>query len=154
MINSLKVYADTSVFGGVYDDEFSNASKLFFDQVKAGKFHLITSAVVSEEILKAPKKVANFFNKIIEFSEIAEVKIDALNLRDKYLEANIVTKKWLTDAMHVAIATVSNCSIIVSWNFAHIVNFQKIPLYNAVNRINGYNDIGIYSPMEVINASE
>ena len=154
MTNPLKVYADTSVFGGVYDDDFSSASKLFFDQVKAGQFNLITSAVVSEEILKAPKKVTTFFNKIIEFSEIAEVKTDALNLRDKYLEANIVTKKWLTDAMHVAIATVSNCSIIVSWNFAHIVNFQKIPLYNAVNRINGYNDIGIYSPLEVINASE
>ena len=37
-----------------------------------------------------------------------------------------------------------------SWNFRHIVNFQKIPRYNAVNTLNGYKEIAIYSPLEVI----
>ena len=54
------------------------------------------------------------------------------------------------DALHVAIATVVKCSLIVSWNFAHIVHFNKIPLYNAVNRKKGYPTIAIYSPREVI----
>ena len=35
----------------------------------------------------------------------------------------------------VALATVSKCSLIVSWNFKHIVHFEKIPLYNAVNTL-------------------
>jgi len=38
----------------------------------------------------------------------------------------------------------------VSWNFRHIVHFEKIPLYNAVNVLNGWGHIGIYSPLEVI----
>jgi len=42
-------------------------------------------------------------------------------------------RKSEVDALHVAVATVSNCRLIVSWNFKHIVNFQKIPLYNGVN---------------------
>ena len=41
--------------------------------------------------------------------------------------------------MHVALATVANARMIVSWNFKHIVNFQKIPLYNAVNKLKGYD---------------
>jgi len=39
----------------------------------------------------------------------------------------------------------------VSWNFKHIVHFQKIPLYRAINTIKGYAEINIYSPPEVIN---
>ena len=40
--------------------------------------------------------------------------------------------------------------MIVSWNFKHIVNFRRIPLYNAVNKANGYGEIGIFTPQEVI----
>ena len=45
----------------------------------------------------------------------------------------------------------SQCNLIVSWNFKHIVHFDKIPKYNAVNTLNRYGQIGIYSPLEVIN---
>ena len=58
--------------------------------------------------------------------------------------------KYSDDALHVAVATVSGCSLIVSWNFKHIVHFQKIPLYNAINAIQGYPQIAIFSPLEVI----
>ena len=50
----------------------------------------------------------------------------------------------------VASATVSGCAMIVSWNFKHIVNYEKIPLYSAVNTLQGYGSISIYSPLEVI----
>ena len=40
--------------------------------------------------------------------------------------------------------------MIVSWNFKHIVHYQKIPLYNAVNTLQGYGNIFIYSPLEVM----
>jgi len=39
--------------------------------------------------------------------------------------------------------------MIVSWNFKHIVHYDKIRLYNAVNTLRGYTPIGIYSPWEV-----
>ncbi len=61
-----------------------------------------------------------------------------------------MTSKSAEDALHVALATTWSCSIIVSWNFRHIVHFEKIPLYNAVNVLNGWGHIGIYSPLEVI----
>jgi hypothetical protein len=54
------------------------------------------------------------------------------------------------DALHVAIATVSACRLIVSWNFRDIVHFAKIPRYNAINEQMGYGAIGIFSPFEVI----
>ena len=146
----LRVYADTSVFGGVFDEVFALASQSFFDMVRQGHFNLLTSVVVQEEIESAPTEVVAFFERMLNFAEIAEVSEDALQLQHAYLNAKIVSEKWATDALHVALATVGNCSMIVSWNFKHIVHFSKIPLYNAVNTLSGYSNIAIHSPQEAI----
>ena len=145
-----RVYADTSIFGGAFDDEFSRASKLFFEEVHAGKFVLITSELVREEISAAPKKVQDFFESILPFCEIADIDAHALELQETYLKQQILSEKYSTDALHVALATAAGADMIISWNFKHIVHFQKIPLYNAVNQLKGHKPIDIYSPLEVI----
>jgi len=146
----IRVYADTSVFGGVFDEEFDAASKRFFKEVQEKKFVLITSELVREEILAGPEKVQKHFEKMLAYCEIAEVERQALELQAAYLKEEILSDKYATDALHVALATVSNAKMIISWNFKHIVNFKKIPLYNAVNKLKGYDPIEIYSPPEVI----
>jgi len=55
-----RIYVDTSVFGGVFDDEFDDVSKEFFQQIKDNQFSLVTSALVQEEILEAPQKLIGF----------------------------------------------------------------------------------------------
>ena len=102
------------------------------------------------ELEPAPVEVKQFFNEMLVFAEIVEISEATLELRDAYLDADIVTQKYAADALHVALATISNCTLIVSWNFKHIVHFQKIPLYNAVNILKGYTQINIFSPLEVI----
>ena len=149
-MKAIRVYADTSVFGGVHDDEFRQPSLTFFEQVKSGQFMLVTSAVVQDEMVAAPPTVRRFFEEMLGLAEVVDITVSALELRDAYLQAKIVTPKYSDDALHVALATVSGCSLIVSWNFQHIVHFQKIPLYNAMNTLQGYQPIAIFSPWEVI----
>nr|VFJ66479.1 MAG: Predicted nucleic acid-binding protein, contains PIN domain [Candidatus Kentron sp. DK] len=146
----MKIYADTSVFGGVFDEEFAEDSRRFFEDLKTGKFDLVVSALVEEEIESAPRRVRAYFDELSSLAEIAEIGPEVLDLRDAYLSAGIVTRKSMDDATHVALATVSGCEMIVSWNFKHIVHFQKIPKYNAVNTLNGYYSINIYPPSSVI----
>lgn len=147
---SVRVYADTSVFGGVFDEEFAEASKEFFQEVRDGRFALVTSAVVQAELEPAPEDVRMFFEDILDAAEVAEVTTEALALKDAYLRAGIVGAKYTDDALHVALASVSGCRVIVSWNFRHIVHFEKIPKYNAVNVLHGHAALGVYSPTEVI----
>ena len=149
-----RVYVETSVLGGVFDEEFQDASVAFFDEIRSRRFQFVTSSVVQEELALAPQKVREFLAEIVEDAEIVDVHEEALQLRAAYLDAKIVSQKWSTDALHVAMATVSGCSLIVSWNFRHIVHFQKIPLYNAVNTLKGYNQISIFSPLEVLQYEE
>ncbi|MEI6704473.1 MAG: type II toxin-antitoxin system VapC family toxin [Deltaproteobacteria bacterium] len=146
----LMVYADTSVYGGVYDDEFSAASTRFFEVIRRGSFQLVLSEIVHRELSFAPAQVQGLFQEMLPLALLTPVTDEAINLQQAYIREGIVTKKSLDDALHVALATVSGCDLIVSWNFKHIVHFQKIPLFNAVNTLNGYNSLMIYSPLEVI----
>ena len=66
-----------------------------------------------------------------------------------YLARKILSERFSDDARHIACATVAEADVLVSWNFKHIVNLQKIRLFNAVNIELGYKPIEIYSPMEV-----
>lgn len=146
----LRVYVDTSVFGGVFDPEFARASKRFFGQIGRGIFDPVISIIVTEEIADAPPRVQSLYRRVARTAEMCQVDEAALGLRDAYLAAGIVTEQWAADALHVAVATVSACELIVSWNFRHIVNFRRIALYNGVNRKAGYREIGIFTPREVI----
>jgi predicted nucleic acid-binding protein len=145
----VRAYADTSVFGGVFDEEFEKPSKMFFDVVRAGDIKLLTSELVRQEIQAGPRKVQAFFEEMLSFAEVVGISDAVLELQRTYVNKGIVSKKYATDAMHVALATAAGARVIVSWNFKHIVNFQKIPMYNAVNASQGYHPIGIYSPLEV-----
>jgi predicted nucleic acid-binding protein len=147
-----KAYCDTSVFGGVFDPEFSRASISFLSLVRKGIFEIIISPVVEKEIIDAatPPEVISEYERYREFCTIAGVTEESIKLQNAYLRQRILTSKWEDDALHVAVATTNGCDMIVSWNFKHIVNFRKIPLYNAVNILHGYRAIEIYSPLEVI----
>jgi hypothetical protein len=147
---AIRVYADTSVYGGVFDAGIDRPSQEFFQQVKLGRFQLITSDPVVAELQDAPSRVREFYKELLPFAEIVAVSLEAIQLQNAYMKAGIVGPKWATDALHVALATVQHCRVIVSWNFKHIVHFDKIPLYNGLNLINGYDTLGINTPAEVI----
>jgi len=52
--------------------------------------------------------------------------------------------------LHIALATIADVDVLVSWNFRHIVRLDQIRLFNAVNIEQGYKTVSIYSPREVI----
>ena len=83
-------------------------------------------------------------------AEILAVDEPVRALQAAYLAEGIVTPKSSQDALHVALASVAQADLIVSWNFRHIVHFDKIRGYNAVNRLNGWRELAIHSPREVV----
>jgi predicted nucleic acid-binding protein len=133
-VQPIRVYADTSVYGGVFDDEFAKASRAFFDRIRDGSFHLVVSALVEDELAQAPLEVRDWFGGFRAEAGSVKVTDEALALQQAYLDAGIVTPKSIDDALHVALATVGRCGLIVSWNFRHIVHYQKVPLQSRSAR--------------------
>lgn len=68
----------------------------------------------------------------------------------KYLERKIIPERYGKDAYHISAAVVNNLEVIVSWNFKHIVNLRTHREVNAVNLLEGYREVEIRSPLEVI----
>ena len=150
-MKQFRVYADTSVFGGCFDDEFAEESSSFFADIKAGKFVLVVSATTLGELERAPANVQKVLAELpSEDVEVIEFSDEIAHLREAYLEAKIVQPESKADAEHIASASVADVDFVVSWNFKHIVQYEKISGYQAVNLMNGYKEIRIYSPKEVV----
>ena len=106
--------------------------------------------MVIAELRDAPERVSDIVTSIpIEIIERVEITDEVFVLRDAYLQAGIVGKRWTDDATHVAAATVARADALVSWNFKHIVRLDKMKLYNQINLLNGYGVLTIISPKEL-----
>ncbi len=62
--------------------------------------------------------------------------------------------RHIADAQHIALASVERVDILVSWNFRHIVNIDRIHAFNSVNLRLGYPLLEIRSSREIIYEKE
>ncbi|MCL1945702.1 MAG: type II toxin-antitoxin system VapC family toxin [Chitinivibrionia bacterium] len=148
MINKkTSLYLDTSIFGGFFDDIFKQDTRLLFEKIKAGKYIVFISDLVKRELETAPENVKNLLEDI-KYQSI-EVLPEYEDLADEYLKEKVVGKTSRDDCIHIATATINNIDYLVSWNFKHIVNVERIKGYNSVNIKNGYKHLEIRSPKEM-----
>lgn len=151
MKTPLRVYADTSVFGGCFEEKFSEASNRFFEEVRDGTFVLVVSDVTFRELAPAPQLVKSLLDTVpADHMEQVVSSDESRSLQAAYLTAGVVGPACGNDAAHIAVATVALVDIIVSWNFKHTVHYEKIVGYQGINTIHGYRSPRIYSPYEVI----
>ena len=123
----LRIYIDTSVIGGCLDKEFQNASMELIDKFKRGEMIVVISELTTLELKDAPQEVQNILKEIPERNiEYVELTEEAVNLAGKYITEGVIGRGKLVDAEHIAIATINRVDVLVSWNFRHIVNLQKI----------------------------
>ncbi|MEI6206875.1 MAG: type II toxin-antitoxin system VapC family toxin [Desulfuromonadales bacterium] len=149
-MKKIRIYVDTSVIGGCLDHEFMEWSNGLLQDFIKGIYLPVLSELTIREAASAPLQVQSILASFRKCNvEIVQVTPEMQELADAYLQHNIVTRKFEDDALHIAIATVCNADIVVSWNFRHIVRFEKIQRFNAVNLEMGYKTIAIHSPMEV-----
>ena len=146
----LRVYIDTSVIGGCFDVEFSSWSNSLMHDFRRGNFLPVLSEVVAGEIRSTPEAVRVQYAELLSLgAEFLAVSDEALDLAAVYEARGILAPRFRNDMLHIALATVADADVLVSWNFRHVVRLEKIRLFNAVNLEHGYKPIQIYSPREV-----
>lgn len=147
-----RVYIDTSVVGGQFDKEFSADTIPFFETVTNGQIIIIVSDLLEAELLRAPQHVRDFLATLpVQNIESIRLTQDAANLADQYIVANVVGQTSRADCQHIAMATLAKADVLVSWNFKHIVNLDKIRGYNGINYQLGHHMLEIRTPKEIIN---
>ena len=144
-----RIYIYTSVFGGYFDEEFSDHTIPLFDRLRNNEFTLLFSSVTQDELSTAPQNLRDLVKGIkFDNTEFLETTSETIDLASEYISEKVVGQTSFADCLHIAIATINRADFLVSWNFKHIVNIQRIRGYNSINIKNGYKQLEIRSPRE------
>ena len=147
----MRIYADTSVFGGYFDPEFAVPTRRLFEMFERGEARLVLSTITIEELATAPTHVRELPDTLPpQHIEKIGRPPEAAALAALYLQESVMRPSMAVDALHIATAVVARVDMLVSWNFRDFVNPQKIRGYNAVNLRLGYPAIDIRSPLKVM----
>lgn len=150
-MKTLRIDLDTSVLGGYFDAEFALWSEGLVEDFRAGRFIPLLSDLLAAEIGRAPERVRDLHQELLGLAHRQRITVgpEALALLAAYEAHSVLGPKYRADMLHIALATVADADILVSWNFKHIVRFDKIRMFNAVNLEQGYKTLSIHSPREV-----
>ena len=146
-----RIYIDTSVVGGYFDEEFKDATQELFKRFESDEIIFVVSNLLDLELTGAPKNVRELLYKYSpdKFERI-QLTEEAILLADTYILEKVVGKSSLEDCRHIALATINKVDVLASWNFRHIVNLDRIKGYNSVNYRLGYQMIEIRSPKDLL----
>jgi hypothetical protein len=150
-----KWFLDTSVIGGCHDEEFALPSRLVFREIEQGRALAIVSLMTVDELRSAPTRVQRLLYSLPDHCvEYVSLDEEAAELADAYVSDGVVGQGSLIDAQQVAVASLQRADVIVSWNFRHIVNLNRIRLFAATNLRFGLVTPEIRSPLEVLSEKE
>jgi len=150
-----RIYIDTSIVGGFFDEEFEKPTKALFEKLKQKEIIFVVSDLLRKELINAPDNVHSLLeNYEQECFELVNLTEEAKNLANDYIAEKVIGKTSLEDCQHIAMATINKVDILASWNFKHIVNINRIRGYNSVNLKNGFQTLEIRNPKDLVEYEE
>ena len=154
-MKKLKIYIDTSVISHLQADDVPEkmAKTLeFWKCLINGEYESYISELVVAEFSNCPEPKKSQLESILMQAPLVELEVDdeVTTLADRYMEEGIFPRRYRDDAIHVALASVFGCNVVVSWNFKHMVKIKTILGVNGINKIMGYSYIEIVTPEVVI----
>lgn len=150
-MSNLKVYLDTSVFSAYYDYRVKmrqEQTKEFWERLN--EYDKFASEMVIDELnAVSDDKLREDLILLTRDFKILQVNQESEALAEIYIKRGIFPEKYREDATHLALASVSEMEILVSWNFEHLVKRKTRLEANEANILNGYKTIDIIAPPEL-----
>ncbi|MDR0573454.1 MAG: hypothetical protein LBG96_05400 [Tannerella sp.] len=150
-MKQLKIYLDTSVISYLDQQDAPERmaeTHILWDKIKNGEFKAVISDITLSEINDCTEAKKNIlFEYLAQINyELIETTEDTLRVAGQFVYLGILQQRSFDDCQHIAAAIVSECDIIVSWNFKHIVNHKTMMGVKAITALEGFNDVLIYAP--------
>lgn len=144
----LSLYLETSVIGAYLDNDDTLRRDLtirWFEH-ELSEYEVFTSMLVRRELerFKEPHR-SGYLGLIDGFQQLA-LSDEASMLADGYLSRGIFHRKYLADALHIALASFNKIDYLVTWNFGHIANVRKQARIRLFNTAAGFFSPAIVTP--------
>ena len=150
------LYLETSIFGFRFDEEPRNASRreavaVLLEQVRIGLLNAGTSPITFHEFSQAAEPLRSRLMALLDDIRMLPADDDEVErLAGVYVREQVIPEKYADDARHVAYATVCKADILVSLNLRHLVNEWAERKITATNLREGYRELRIRTPEEVL----
>ena len=130
------LYLETSVVGAYLDngEPFRRDLAIRWWEHEMADYRAVVSPLVSRELERIPEPHRSSYLNLIAPLEQVELTEEASILADGYISRGIFNRKYIADALHVAIASYHKIDYLVTWNFGHLANVRRqarIRLFNT-----------------------
>lgn len=150
----ISLYLETSVVGAYLDngDPFRRDLTIHWWEHELAEYDAFSSILVQRELerIAEPHRTGylNLVNPLTRLELVDEVAI----LAEAYIERGIFQRKYIADAIHVALASFHKIDYLVTWNFGHIANVRKQARLRMFNSAAGFFAPTIVTPEFLIHA--
>jgi predicted nucleic acid-binding protein len=147
-----RVYIETTVpsfyFNSRESDEMrfmAEITKRWWDN-EGGNYDLFTSDVVVSELERGEHPLKSEKLALVRPLPLLQITSDAAELAKEYISALAMPARPGADALHLALASVHQCDILLTWNCEHLANPNKISQLGSITRRNGLSLPRILTP--------
>lgn len=148
-----RIYLDTSVPSAYFDNRDEKRQKItqkWWKEIATKKYQPYISELVEAELGDTrDKRRRHELLELVKNIESLTINEEAEELAKVYIDNEVIPEEYTDDALHLAVATINNIGLVVSWNFAHLVNHDTKKRVKAINLLKGYREIEIESPLEL-----
>lgn len=142
----LSLYLETSVIGAYLDngDPFRRDLTIRWFEHELGEYQVYSSILVQRELERIDEPHRTGYLKIIKDLDRLDLAEEVAILAEGYISRGIFHRKFIADAVHMALASFHKVDYLVTWNFGHLANVRKqarVRLFNAA--------AGFFSPVIV-----
>jgi predicted nucleic acid-binding protein len=145
-----KIFLDTSVISALFDGRTpERQAQTNSCWAKLSDYEVFLSETVLQEIGAAPVPLHDKMLAAVSGFTVLPITGEAEDLARAYIEQGIFPQHYFDDALHVAVATTNQISILLSWNFTHLVKLKTRRMVAWVNARDSLIQIEIISPPEL-----
>jgi predicted nucleic acid-binding protein len=144
----LSLYIETSVIGAYLDngDAFRRDVTIRWWEHELSEYRVFSSLLVQRELERIDEPHRSGYLNLIKPLEQLDIPEEAVILAEGYIERGIFHRKYLADALHVALAAFHKIDYLVTWNFGHIANVRKQARLRMFNTAAGFFSPVIVTP--------
>lgn len=142
------LYLETSVVGAYLDnsDPFRRDITIRWWEHELDEYRAFSSDLVTRELERVTAPHRNGYLNLVRPLEKLDLTEEVAILAEGYIERGIFQRKYMADAVHVALASFHKIDYFVTWNFGHIANVRKQARLRLFNTTAGFFSPVIITP--------
>ena len=130
------MYLETSVVGAYLDngEPFRRDLTIRWWEHELHEYRPFITPLVQRELERVSEPHRTGYLNLIKPLEQLEMVDEASILAEGYISRGIFSRKYIADALHVALSSVHKIDYLVTWNFGHLASVRKqarIRLFNT-----------------------